>query len=670
MDYKDMSKGYITPNSKRNLLPNQNGDRPTGEQAERVFEKNQRLLEYFHRLYQSLQDVRNERERNKRYYFGDQLGDTIKDPQCPNREITEREYYARQGIMPLTMNVIRKVGKAIVGVYRQEKLEPLAVARDRDEQKLGEMMSVALQYAYQQNNLDETNARGYEEFLISAIPCFRIGYEWDSSREVSDVKVSLCDINRMAWDDNTTGQYFENISCIGYLHDFTLGAVLAKFAKTRGEKEQIIQIYQHCTNNTDYYTQQLQQDNRKSNIDFYNPLNPNQCRVIEIWCKEEYDSYICHDTAKGELFSIDINEEEYITAANQKRIADVISAGGSPDDAQLIEYEYKVNERWVVRYLTPNGYVLHQSVTPYWHGSHPFAIGAYPLIDGEVHSLINDTINPQRMINRIIIRTEFIRMNEAKGFGIINKKVLDKSGISEAQFANAYTSPDAIIALEFEDGTNPFIRYSDVGGSQSDSEMLIKYFDILDQMSGTHGAMRGEVAKSGTPASLYAQEAQNANNNILDGQAWYNGLIRIRDYKMMMVMQQYYDDVRYLNIAGHDYEEESKWYNPDKVRNSKFDLQLIQSTSSGITRALNEELLTQLLTQGAIDPISYLESTSAPFADKLLSKLKSRQAEQAQQAQQAQAMPQEPMQNTLPTQQDYLSQLQQQQSEIPNLQQV
>ena len=93
------------------------------------------------------------------------------------------------------------------------------------------------------------------------------------------------------------------------------------------------------------------------------------------------------------------------------------------NDAALIEYEYKVDQEWVVRYLTPNGYVLHQSVTPYLHGSHPFTIGAYPLVNGEIHSMVGDTINIQRMINRLIMRIEFSRMNDAKGFALVSPNI-------------------------------------------------------------------------------------------------------------------------------------------------------------------------------------------------------------------------------------------------------
>ena len=628
-----------------NLLPNADGSKPATRQADAVFRQNTLLLERFHAMFNSLQDLRIDRARNVRYTFGDQLGDLIQDPDAPchHMGITERQYMMQQGIVPLEMNVIRKMTKALVGVYRQDRIEPNAIARDRNEQKLGEMMSIALQYAYQSNNLQETNARGYEEFLISAVPCFRVGFDWNAERKISDVFVELCDINRMAWDDNTTGQYFENISTIGYLHDMTIGQVLSRFAHSKRDKEAIVQIYKQCEQTYPSSQQQFQHnDTRKTSIQFYTPLSEDKCRVIEIWSKEEHDVYVCHDIATGEYYTIDIDREDDILAENERRVIQMTAAGGNADEAALIEYDYKVDEEWVVRYLSPNGYILHQEVSPYTHGSHPFAIGAYPLIDGEVHSLVGDTINAQRMINRLTTRIEFSRMNDAKGFLLVRKKTLENSGVTLQEFVNQYTSPKGVVALDWEE--EPFKQIvSNSAESSGDVQMLQTYFQLMDEITGVHGALRGEKTGSNTPASLYAQQTQNANNNIADGQEWYNGLIRLRDQKMMMVIQQFYQGKRFINIAGKDYSEESKWYDSDKIRNCMFDLALIQSASNGVTRAQNESLLMELLKSGAIDPQTYLESTSAPFSEKLLERLKVRQKEQQEQQaaqQQMQPMPQ------------------------------
>lgn len=637
---------------KSNLLPTKDGFKPTSELAERTFKKNEKVLQNFKKMYDSLVDIKLTIERNNRYTFGDQLGDVIPNPDGYGM-ITEREYMIKQGMIPLEMNMIRKAVKALVGVYRQDKLEPLAVSRDRDEQKLGEMMSIAMQYAYQSNGLYEINTRGYEQFLNAALVCFRTGFDWHSDRKMSDVVVELCDINRMAWDDNTSGRYFENISTIGYLHDMTFGQILSRFAKNKTQKEQIEHIYKSAVSVDKQSTQQFENnDKRKTSINFYSPISPDKCRVIEIWSKEEYDSYICHDLATGEYYAIDVDDEGKIVAENENRIRKMIELGGDPNDAALIEYEYKVDQEWVVRYLTPNGYVLHQSVTPYLHGSHPFTIGAYPLVNGEIHSMVGDTINIQRMINRLIMRIEFTRMNDAKGFALVKKRLLAESGITIDEFLHQWSSAKGAIAMDWDGSEDPIRVYNSASNNSSDVNMLNTFFSLMNQSSGDEGVLRGEKVASNTPASLYAQRTQNASNNIADGQEWYNGLIALRDTKMMSIIQQYYEGKRFINITGKDYSEESRWYDSDKIRNSSFDLSLVQSQSNGVTRAQNETLLLELLKSGAIDPITYLESSSAPFADKLLERIKARQEDmQRQQAEQQELMQQQALVQAPQTQQ-------------------
>lgn len=629
--------------TRKNLLPNTDGSKPYSAAAEHIFQQNLQLLDRFHKYYDSLQNFRRNRERCKNYYFGDQLSDKVPDPQGCGL-VSEEELMKQQGITPMSLNIIRKAVKAVLGVYCQSNFEPLAIARDRDEQKLGEMMSVAMEYVYQNQNLPEINTRGCEEFLLSAMPGFRVGFDINQERKSSDVVVSLIDDNRIGFDPNTTGQYFENISCIGYLHDMSIGEVLAKFAHSPVETTQIRQIYKDCEMQYTVTGQTFSKDKRRSQIDFYRPLQSEQCRVIEIWTKEQFDSFYCHDTAKGEQYFVSTADEQNIIAENNRRILEMVQAGGTADDAALIEYEYRVEEKWIVRYLTPTGDVLLQEETPYTHGSHPFVIGAFPLVDGEIHSFVEDAINPQRMTNRLLSRIEYQRMNDIKGLFVVNKKIREKSNVTLNEIAATITSPAGVVELDWEGGEEPFKQYHSTSSKQDDVQMLGQYMSLLNEITGAHGAMRGEQAKSGTPSSLYAQETQNANNNIADMMQWYNGLIRKRDYKIMQVIQQYYTDRRYLNIAGKDYSEESKWYDPDKVRNSQFDLALIENQSQGVFRAQNENLLMMLLQNGAIDVETYLESSTSPFADKMLERIKQKQQEAAE----AQAAQQPAM---LPTQQ-------------------
>lgn len=82
--------------------------------------------------YSNMYRFRKDRERNKRYYFGDQWGDIVEVNGC---RMTEEQYIMKQGNVPLKNNLIRRLGRNVVGVYRQQATEPTCTARDRDEQR-------------------------------------------------------------------------------------------------------------------------------------------------------------------------------------------------------------------------------------------------------------------------------------------------------------------------------------------------------------------------------------------------------------------------------------------------------------------------------------------------------------------------------------------------------
>lgn len=606
-NYKKLSRGRLLPTCER------------AESMHNVIQRNQELLNRCKDMYMALHPLREQRRRNVNYVFGRQLDDKIQDPDGCGW-ITEKQYILRQGNIPLIANVLRKIVKAVVGVYVNNKQEPFVIARDRDEQKLGEMMTVAMQYNYQRMQMQLRNARMYEEGVISAVLGWRVDFGFDRLRKIDDLKITDIDINMVFFDNNIHGLYMENVETIGYLHDMTLDGVLELCGDiTDEEEEAICNLYANTKHYTTDISYQFDGDNRKDN-QFYHPTDRNKCRVIEVWTLESERCIRCHDTLKGEYVFYPKSERKKLEAENARRIDEMVSLGGRAEDAALIDMQYVTRRFWVGRYMTPQGYILAERESPFEHGSHPIVIGAYPLVDGEIHSIVEDGIPTQRSINRLLQRIEFIRMASAKGVLIVPEQLLEGKKLED--IATQWSKANGVIALKFKEGIPMPQQLSTSPNTAGDMDMLRMQMSILDDISGIHGALRGEAPRSGTPSSLYAQEAQNASNNIADFQEWYVGLVQKRDYMAMQVIQQYYTDARYMNIAGKNYAEESKWYNPEKVRNSHFDLSMSESTSNISARTLNETILMELLKMGAISPELYLESSSTSFTDKLLERMK------------------------------------------------
>lgn len=126
------------------------------------------------KAWENIEHFRQKRKRNRDYTYGKQWNDLIKLPD--GRVVSEEQYIREQGKVPLKNNLIRQMVKAVLGQFRNNQTQPVCIARDRQEQSLGELMSTAVQYAYQHNRLQELDSRTLEEFLISGICFQKIGY--------------------------------------------------------------------------------------------------------------------------------------------------------------------------------------------------------------------------------------------------------------------------------------------------------------------------------------------------------------------------------------------------------------------------------------------------------------------------------------------------------------
>ena len=647
--------------SLKNLLPGKHGELPTSRAAIEQLNEYQLLLASCNSMWNSKDEFRRECEINRRYYFGDQFCEMIPNPDGCG-PISEKQYLINQGMTPLSINLIRVNNVAVEGMFTGDKMDPLVKSRIREEQKIGEVMTLVMQKIYQAQNIYGVCSRGYEDFRIRALPAFRVGWGWDEQRKEYDVYAERCDINRMFWDDNigNSEQYFSKVTTIGYLHDMSKDEVLRNFSHSPEDAIKIDQAYAAWREKyPTTYSQQFDKKNDQQRvIDFYTPSELYKCRVIEVWHKESHAVWACHDTADGTWYTLPgtIESRAEIEAVNAQRQAERAAAGGDPNDTPIITYEYRIDTDWVVRYLTPNGYLLRQEIPNFLHGSHPFVLGAFPLVDGQVCSAVQDQRNVQRIINRTLIRSEFMEMNRAKGFKWVNKNILDRTGITETQIAQKYTSHSAIVALDIKEGEENRIMGSvdktDNYNAMADINKMRVFMDVMDRVSGTPNAIRGERPTAGTPSKLYEQQTANANNNIADPLEWYYGLIQQLDYKIMMIVLQNYDLERYLRIVGDEYREVIEYITNSDQRDILCDVALIKSPSNGIARAETEDMATNLLNQGKITEEEYLETTAAHGADKLLEKVRARKQAQAEAEQDAAnaAAQQQAMQGGMPVQ--------------------
>ncbi len=181
------------------------------------------------------------------------------------------------------------------------------------------------------------------------------------------------------------------------------------------------------------------------------PANQDMCRVIEIWKLESREVLDCHDFRSGEYYHIPVTEAEDINKENRKRVHEARTSGQPEETAQLIETEWSIMQTWRYRFFSPLGDLLDEGETPYWHGEHPYVFKLYPLIDGEVHAFVEDVIDQQRYINRLITMIDFIMGSSAKGVLLFPEDQIP-DGMTIEDIADEWTKYNGIIFIPSQTG--------------------------------------------------------------------------------------------------------------------------------------------------------------------------------------------------------------------------
>lgn len=575
--------------------------------------------------YQAAARFRNERERNKRYTYGEQWSDVIT---VNGEDITEKEYIKRQGNVPLSNNLIRRLVNNIVGLYHNQSSEPTCLARDRDEQKYGEVLSTLLQYNGQLNSLDQLYARGLEEFLISGFVVHRKCYSYRNDK--MDCWTDVVQPNNFFIDTNMRDFRGWDCTMVGEIHDVDWKELCQQFAKSPSDVNRLSEIYR-IAKDRGAMTQVWEDFGYSNNCqcyDFLSPKDESLCRVIEIWRKENKPRYLCHDWNNGTLFKIEESEKASIDEENMRRRLEGASMGMSASDIPLIEMEWILDSYWYFYYLSPQGDILAEGETPYEHKSHPYVFKAYPFIDGEIHSFVSDVIDQQRYTNRLITLYDWIMRASAKGVLLLPEDCLP-DGTSPEDFAETWSKFNGVILYKPSKHGNIPQQISNNSTNIGIGELLNLQLKLFEDISGVNGALQGKPGYSSTSGTLYLQQTQNATTSLIDKLNTYASFIRDAAYKDAKNIQQFYDPAKIRNIVGMSAELPN---DPGRVKDLEFDVSMVMSAQTPIYRAMMNDFLLQIWQSGQINLEQMLKYGNFPFADDLLQSIQSQQ-EQMQQGQ-------------------------------------
>jgi hypothetical protein len=329
-----------------------------------------------------------------------------------------------------------------------------------------------------------------------------------------------------------------------------------------------------------------------------------------------------------------------IDEMNSQRLARGVELGLSVKQVPMIVAEEYYDHFFYVKFLTPTGHCLYEAETPYKHKEHPYVLNLFPLIDGEVWGLVEDVIDQQRYVNRLITLMDFVISASAKGVLLVPKdSIPEDSNIEE--FAQEWRSFNGVIAYV------PSTKHTQIPQQVSANsvnfgatELLQMQMKLFQDISGVQEAIQGKQSVSGTPAALYAQQAQNSTLNSLDYVSAFNNFKQRRDWKILQVIQQFYREERYLAIVGKVAKVESRRYDPKRLEDMRFDTVITQGVDSPVYRQVVDDYLMKFLDKGAIDIEMLLENSALPFAGELLSSVRKKK-ESLQQGQPGEAIPPE-----------------------------
>lgn len=548
-----------------------------------------------------------------------------------------------QGKQPLINNQIRQLVKNLLGQFRDNDYKPQARARKREDASVSEMMTNMIQRLYDINTLKEKDTRKFEEYLMSGVICFKSAYDWMRTQNRHEVKDIPVNTNYLFWNTETRDITGEDVNLIGEIVDAPLEDIISAFAKDEEEEQTIRKWYlQYDRKRTEYYSQQG--SDREDTLDFDFPMDHNLCRYYEIWKLKNKKKVMCHDWLKGTWYQHPLELEkaiEQVETENTQRLMEAYTQFtamgmmlGTFDDflvseeaanIPLIDYEIKPYEPvWCFYMVTPDGFILDSGETPYEHEEHPYTLRLFPLIDGEVWGFVEDIIDQQKMINRMVALIDFVISAGAKGVLMIPEDSIPE-GMTEDDFAEQYHKLNGMVVYKpSKHGSKPEMVYNKSLPAGA-TELLSIQLNLMKEISGVTGAIQGQAPDSGTPASRYAMETQNAAIASKDYFEFFFSARKDRDWKMLKLTKQFYDEEVYINVAGIDYDDEAAIYKPELVSEMDFDMVIGRSANAPVYRMMIDDTLRFMVERGMIDAGMFLENTSMPFADRLLQQIKERQ---------------------------------------------
>ncbi len=598
---------------------------------------NLQLLTRAENAWQALYDLRKRRERNINYCFIDQWSDWVYDEK--GKLVRESSRIAkRTGGVALQNNHLIKIVHSLSGLYSKQSTEPVCFARSPNCDEKADVMTNALQANWQNNMMPDLLVSEMEEMLYGGMSV--VMEEWTTINGVEDAYTFVIEPSHFYFESAGIDPLHRDVELIGHFEDYSLGALAARFARSKYDYKQLEYIY------APYIARQQSilpngQQTDKLKDPYWDVSDRDMCRVYHVWTKEHKLRYRCKDIMDFDqpLYRIEPEQLPLVTAENEARLAQAEAAGMAREDVPLIEYTPVFDTYWHYQALAPGGLILEEYDSPYEHGSHPYTFKIYEYVNGDVIPYMSPVIDQQRYINRLVTLFDIVIQASAKGITMIPKSCVPNN-MSEAEFARSIRETGNFIFYDDKEGRSmnkPEVVVSNTNMTGI-TDMLQLQLGFIPDITSVSEALQGKTAKSGTSASRYALESQNSTTSVSALLLKFGTFEQQVAEKKMQVIHQYYREGNISVMRSNGMSEVTK-YDPVEVQDVKFGVRILMSPENPVFRMAMNDLVSQMWQAGAVDAAQMLQMSYLPASSTVRKQLEQAMAAMQQRSQQ-EAQPQ------------------------------
>lgn len=421
------------------------------------------IYSYASKAWSELQQFRSDRARCKRYVYGDQWDDPMT---FQGLVMTEREFLKKEGREPLKNNILRRILRNVVGLYRSQYKVPTLSKGDRglSGSSLRQENRRRREW-FAKNRMEELSPRLLEEFLISGMVAVK----------VEDGRIIPVTPDNFFFHSDGYDPLGRDVDLIGEVHHVSYGNLMAAFCHTASDFHRISGIYGK---------------NGNSNV---------SCRVTEVWHKDTEVFGFIHDVKNASLSLAKM--EEVIGRPANDLLTDNVKGVRSI-----------VRHQWRRMWFAADGTLLGESESA---EKHPYVFKAYPFIDGEVHSYISDIIDQQKYVNRLITLYDFIMKSSAKGVLLFPDESIPV-GMDLQDVADEWGRFNGVIPFRAKPGVPLPTQVSSNAANIGISELLKIEMQMLEDISGVSPTLQGKLETNATSGTLFARQNEAAQISLLD----------------------------------------------------------------------------------------------------------------------------------------------------------